>query len=57
MLLLTQTRTRRLGFGRLLLTEVLGCVDHMGESALDLIPLTGLQAAVWTALAMAHSTY
>lgn len=36
---------RRLGLG-VLLTEVLGSVDHVGEGALDLIPLAGLQTAI-----------
>lgn len=36
---------RRLGL-RVLLTEVLGSVDHVGEGALDLIPLARLQTAV-----------
>lgn len=29
-----------------LLTEELGSVDHVGQSALDLVPFPGLQAAV-----------
>jgi hypothetical protein len=37
---------RRLGLGGILLAEVLGSVDHVGEGTLDLIPLAGLQAAV-----------
>jgi hypothetical protein len=34
-----------LGLG-VLLTEVLGSVDHVGERALDLIPLARLETAV-----------
>ena len=37
--------SRRLGLG-VLLTEVLGGVDHLGQGTLDLIPLAGLETAV-----------
>jgi len=42
----TLTHTRHLSLLLVLLTEVLGSRDHVGEGSLDLIPLTGLQAAV-----------
>lgn len=37
---------RRLSLVGVLLTEVLGSVDHVGEGTLDLVPLAGLETAV-----------